>query len=210
MSGGIPYIDILIFAVIAIFLGLRLNSVLGKRTGFEDNSPRDQEMVTALSEKRPVDDSSIMNGSGIDALQKADPSFGEKDFIGGASAAYEMILGHFASGDMDSLRPLLSYEMNSSFSEAIRERQKAGEELSIELVKLETAQITGVQLVEGLATVSVEFKSQQKRMLKNDEGQLIDGDPETVETFIDRWSFERDVSSRDPNWLLVETESVQS
>ena len=210
MQGGIPYIDILIFAIIAIFLGIRLRSVLGKRTGFEQEYTRDPEALEALKAKvEPQKGSSNINGDGIPALQSADPSFSEIEFTKGASAAYEMILSAFAEGDTEALKPLLGYEMNASFSEAIRERGKAGETLAIELTSLDRASVTAAKLRDGLASVTVEFTSQQKRLLKSESGEILDGDENQTETFIDLWTFERDISSQDPTWLLVETESVQ-
>ena len=206
---SIPYIDILIFAIIAIFLGLRLRSVLGKRDGFEEDVSRDQDMVDAISTPKKAEQASRANGEGIGAIQQADPSFSEPDFVKGASQAFAMILEAFANDDIETLKPLLGYEMTSSFSEAIRERQKAGESLTIELVSLEGVRLHAARLVEGLATISVEFRSQQKRLLWDENGTIIDGDPDQIETFIDLWTFERDISSRDPNWLLVETENQQ-
>ena len=209
MSGSIPYVDILIFAIIAIFLGLRLRSVLGKRTGFERDESRDQEMVEAISKPINKTEQSFANGDGIDAIVQADASFSEKEFVKGAGMAYGMILEAFAEGDIEALKPLLGYEMMNSFADAIRERQKAGESLNIELISLDQSRVQQAKLIEGLAMITVEFRSQQKRLLKDDSGALIDGDENQIETFIDLWTFERDISSRDPNWLLVETESVQ-
>lgn len=208
MSGGIPYIDILIFAIIAIFLGLRLHSVLGKRTGFEQENPRDQDMVAAVTEGSSKVQTIPLNGTGIDAIMKADPSFSDVEFVNGASSAYGMILESFAGEDIEALKPLLGYEMNSSFAEAIRERQKAGEKLSITLVDLEKAEISNARLVDGLAMISVDFQSSQKRLLRAEDGSVLDGGGDEAETFRDRWTFERDISSRDPNWLLVETETI--
>lgn len=208
MSGSIPYVDILIFAIIAIFLGLRLRSVLGKRTGFEQEQSRDQEMVDAISSPA-MEKQSPANGQGIGAIKKADHSFSEKEFVKGAGMAYGMILEAFAAGDTEQLKPLLGYEMMNSFADAIKERMTSGENLSIELTSLDHSRIHEARLVEGLAVITVEFKSQQKRLLKNEAGEIIDGDEDQVETFIDLWTFERDTSSRDPNWLLVETENVQ-
>ena len=210
MQGGIPYIDILIFAIIAIFLGLRLRSVLGKRTGFEQEYTRDPEALNALKNQGEKEKpTSNVNGDGIPALQSADPSFSEIEFSKGASAAYEMILNAFAEGDTEALKPLLGYEMNASFADAIRERGKAGEVLTIDLVSLDRAVVTAAKLRDGLASVTVEFTSQQKRLLKSETGEILDGDENQTETFIDLWVFERDISSQDPTWLLVETESVQ-
>ncbi|MGC6485333.1 MAG: Tim44/TimA family putative adaptor protein [Candidatus Puniceispirillales bacterium] len=208
MSGSIPYVDILIFAIIAIFLGLRLRSVLGKRTGFEQDQSRDQDMVEVISTPQPQQQAPA-SGQGIAAIQKADHAFSEKEFVKGAGMAYGMILEAFAEGDTEQLKSLLGYEMMNSFSDAIRDRMKSGENLSIDLVNLDHTRIHDARLVEGLAIITVEFKSQQKRLLRDDSGTIVDGDEDQIETFVDLWTFERDISSRDPNWLLVETESVQ-
>ena len=208
MSGGIPFVDILIFAVIAIFLGVRLHSVLGKRTGFEQDTARQAGQPKAAPDTDQKTEALPRNGKGVKAIKKADSGFDEKGFVEGASAAYGMILEAFAKEDIDALKPLLGYEMLGSFTEAIHERQKAGEQLEIDLVELESAAISDARLVEGLAIVTMEYRSRQKRAMRGEDGKVVDGDPETEETFRDLWTFERDVSSPDPNWLLVETETV--
>lgn len=210
MSGGIPFLDILIFAIIAIFLGLRLRSVLGRRDGFEQNIPRDPEALEAMAEPptkaRPED---LVSGEGIEAIANADVTFDEKEFLHGASAAYGMILEAFAGGDMEMLKPLLGYEMQSGFAQAIRDRGKAGETLSINLVSLDDTKINKAKLKDGIASITVEYRSQQERILRAEDGAVIEGAENATEKFIDHWTFERDISSRDPNWLLVETESIQ-
>ena len=210
MPGGIPLIDILIFAIIAIFLGLRLRSVLGKRTGFEQDFSREQQNQEAAdpSSLAPAEVTTL-TGDGVSAVMSADPSFSEKEFVKGASAAYGMILNAFAEGDLETLKTLLGYEMNISFADAIRERQKADETLAIDLQSIDRAVISSAKLRDGVASLVVEFTSRQQRVLKSSDGSVIDGDSETVETFIDLWTFERDISSTDPTWLLVETETVQ-
>jgi len=210
MSGGIPFLDILIFAIIAIFLGLRLRSVLGRRDGFEQHIPRDPDAVEALAEKRAeAQKQSLVSGEGVEAVAQVDPSFSEKEFLQGASAAYGMILEAFAAGDMDTLKSLLGYEMHAGFAQAVRDRDKAGETLSINLVSLDAASIIKARLTDGVAAITVEFRSQQQRVLKAEDGAVIEGAEEAAEAFVDHWTFERDISSRDPNWLLVETDSIQ-
>ena len=208
MTGGIPFLDILIFAIIAIFLGLRLHSALGKRTGFEQDTSGEQERMTAAPEPALAAEAPAPDGTGVDAVRKADPGFDEKVFLDGAAAAYGMILEAFAKGDTGALKPLLGYEMAGSFTDAIKERQKAGEKLTIELVELESAEISEARLVEGLAIVAVDYRSRQKKVLHGEDGGIVEGDPDAEETCLDRWTFERDISSRDPNWLLVETETI--
>jgi predicted lipid-binding transport protein (Tim44 family) len=210
MFDELPF-DILALVALAIFLGLKLRSVLGKRMGFEQEYTRDPEAVEKMSrpEIKP-DIATTLNGEGIKAVQMADPHFSEGDFVRGASAAYEMILSAFAEGDISTLKPLLGYEMNAGFADAIRQRQKAGEVLSIEIKSMDQAEVVEAKLIDGVAAITVEFRSQQQRLLKNEAGELLDGDTDQVETFIDRWTFERDMSSSDPNWLLAETETIES
>ena len=150
-----------------------------------------------------------LGGDGVAAVMSADPSFSEIEFKKGAQAAYGMILDGFAKGDLDLLKSLLGYEMNISFSEAIRERQKADETLTINLESIDRAEVTSAKLRDGVAVITVEFTSRQQRVLKDPSGAILDGDNDAVETFIDLWTFERDISSTDPTWLLVETETVQ-
>ncbi len=211
MSGGIPFVDILVFAIIAIFLGFRLRSMLGKRTGFEQPTVRQADFKSDFSDKmqRPVDDMPL-DGEGVSAIRAADASFNDADFIKGASGAYEIILQAFADDDMDALRPLLGYEINTVFADSIRDRLKAGEKLSIDLKSLDKASIKSASLREGVASITVEFLSRQLRVLKSESGDILDGDLDKIEAFSDLWTFERDISSTDPTWLLVDTETTQN
>jgi predicted lipid-binding transport protein (Tim44 family) len=204
-----PFVDILIFAVLAIFLVFRLRSILGRRDGFEED-PNTKAANAFKTQSKPVLDTSLPSGEGIDAVVAADPSFSQQAFMDGAEQVYAMILTAFARGDMDELRPLLGYEMASSFSDVINERRKAGEELSITLTDLSRADLFKAMVVEGIATITVEYQSTQIRVLKDENGTIIDGDPDEAETFIDQWTFERDVGSENPNWLLVETQTAES
>jgi predicted lipid-binding transport protein (Tim44 family) len=209
MFDGLPF-DILALAVLAIFLGFRLRSVLGKRTGFEQDYTRDPETVEKISRTKVKPDVvTALNGDGVEALQMADPTFSTADFVKSASAAYKMILESFAEGDIDALKPLLGYEKYAEFADAIRQRQKAVETLSIEILSLNKAELVAAKLTDGVAAVTVEFHSQQQRLLKDEGGTLVDGDADVDENFIERWTFERDTSSSDPNWLLVENETIE-
>ncbi len=204
------FIDILIFAVLAVFLIFRLRSVLGRRDGFEQKPSRQNRSVSE------VDDSPASkliaetptSGEGLEAIIATDPHFSKQAFLDGAKQAYAVILKYFAEGDTESLKPLLGYEMNASFVDAIHERNIAGEDLSITLVKINTVEIITATISDGMASIVVEFNSLQKRCLKAEDGTLIDNDLDSEETFVDQWTFERDVTASNPNWLLVETEVV--
>lgn len=205
-----PYVDILIFAILAVFLIFRLRSVLGRRDGF-DEKPQDRDSTAGFQKREPIsDDQNLSSGEGVEAIVKADPYFSQQSFMQGAENAYRMILDNFARGDMDQLKPLLGYDMASSFSDAIRDRRKAGEELSITLVEISRVDLLRAWVSEGVASIVVEYHSTQIRVLRDEAGNILDGESEEPETFVDQWTFERDVTTDNPNWLLTETQASQS
>lgn len=204
-----PFVDILIFAVIAIFLILRLRNMLGTRDGYEQTP---EEMSRRRSASDAADDTNIvplrpeaLTGEGVSAIKKADPSFQEDQFLQGAASAFSMILSAFAEGDLSQLRRLLGYDLFNEFSEAIRVRNAEGETLTIQIHEIDDARITDAALVDGIASVTVRFVSQQTRQfLAQDGSEIVDEDaPEGP--LIDIWTFERDTQIADPNWKLVET-----
>ena len=205
-----PYVDILIFAILAVFLIFRLRSVLGRRDGFNEK-PQDRDSTAVFQKREPISDNqNLSSGEGVEAIVKADPYFSQQSFMQGAENAYSMILDNFARGDMDQLKPLLGYDMASSFSDAIRDRRKAGEELSITLVEISRVDLLRAWVSEGVASIVVEYHSTQIRVLRDEAGNILDGESEEPETFVDQWTFERDVTTDNPNWLLTETQASQS
>lgn len=224
MNDGSHYIDVILFAMVAVFLGLRLRSVLGRRTGNERPPPR-----TGLGPDRPAPRGPVIDvipqpvppqtadrrpASGDDALASAlariralDPGFSAESFLSGASAAFEMILRAFTQGDGATLRRLLSDEVFENFIHVVNARRDAGEICQNELVKLVSADIVEAQPDGRKAQVTVRFVSQQIIVVKNAAGEVVEGDPAHVATVTDLWTFERDLRSRDPNWLLVGTRS---
>ena len=200
-----PYIDIIIFAILAIFLIFRLRSVLGRRDGF-DEKPDDEGKRAVFKKSDPsIKELDATSGEGIAAVVAADAHFSQQDFLDGAAAAYKMILEAFAKGDMDQLKPLLGYDIATDFGDAIRDRRKAGEVLTIELVDLSRVDLVRAWVAAGIASIAVEFHSTQKKILRDEAGKIIEGSDE-AEMFVDQWVFERDVTSKNPNWLLVETQ----
>ena len=205
-----PFIDIIIFAVIAVLLVLRLRSVLGQRTGYDEQPAHDNrfdngsaEVISIDSGRRP----DIAEGHGMDALHKADRSFSEKDFLNGAAAAFQMILNSYAEGDLANLKRLLSYDLLQSFTQSIQQRAKEGEALSITLDDLRDVKIVGAKVFDNTASVTVEFQSTQTRILSDKDGNTIEDEDTGTRDLIDIWTFERDLTLDDPNWKLAETES---
>ena len=209
-----PFIDILIFAVIAVLLVLRLRSVLGQRTGYEE--PQDKQAETDFADKpntpipfpKAVDKSAKISGSGLDVLRSADRQFDENEFIQGASAAFNMILTAFAEGDQAQLKRLLSYELLQSFMQTIHDRNAAKETLEITVNDVREVSILNVELADSVASITVHFHTTQTRIARDEHGDVMDDSDTEPREFIDIWTFERDLTLADPNWKLAETESA--
>ncbi len=221
MGDGLVFIDILIFALIAGFLIFRLRSVLGRRTGHEQQRPtpytqRDQrpesrvpDNVVALPERsRTLEDAAGGDlGSELTQIKIADPSFDEGTFAQGAQMAFGMIVEAYAAGDTTSLRPLLSDDLYDGFSEAIRTRLAEGEVLETRIERILSADIIEANLDGRTAFVTVKFVSRQVIVTRDEEGEVVDGDPDQTQEITDIWTFARNTRATDPNWLLVETRS---
>ena len=216
----VPVVDILIFAIIAVFLVLRLRNILGTRDGYEQKNDETGRFYRPTSESLedkngPVDatDNVIplrsegLSGSGVAAIKKADPSFQDDQFLQGAASAFQMVLHAYAEGDLSQLRRLLGYDLFNEFSEAIRERNADNESLSLTIDEIEDVQLLDGELVDGIASVTVRFVSKQSRHIFDAEGNEIIDDAADKESVIDIWTFERDTQIADPNWKLVETSS---
>ena len=205
-----PFVDILIFAVIAIFLIMRLRNILGSREGFEqkqDNRPiQPVNQAESAREKKVVPlRPSQLDGNGLEAVRRADPNFSDDTFLQGAASAFGMVLSAFADGDVTQLRRLLSFELYEEFSESIRLRNKNGDELGIEIISIDDVQLTDGQVVDNIASVTVTFVSTQTRTLTDRDGVVLEEDSMESAELTDIWLFERDTQLDDPNWKLVET-----
>lgn len=226
----------IIFLALAVFIFLRLRSVLGQRTGRERppydpytsarEPVRQGENVVALPTRPPetaapktvepgpaedrwkgVAEAGSAVASGLDAIAAASPDFDAKHFLTGAGAAYEMIVTAFAEGDRRTLRNLLSREVNDGFESAISQRESRGETVESRFVSTESATITAAELRGRNAQVTVRFQSKLVSVTRDKAGTVIDGNAEKVADVTDVWTFARDVTSRDPNWKLIATEA---
>ncbi len=237
--GDGQYFDIILFALIAVFIGLRLRSVLGRRTGHEhpperrdrlNGTRRDAEgkaadNIVAMPRRRsdeidapspalpedethpplPADPRARALAETLARIRREDKLFDERQFLDGARAAYEMILGAFAAGDRETLKPLLSPEVFENFSQAIEQREKAGQTQKTELVAIEKAEITDA-VIDGKDTeIEVRFESEMFTATLDAEGRTIAGDLKHPVKVVDHWRFRRRLGSRDPNWKLVAT-----
>jgi predicted lipid-binding transport protein (Tim44 family) len=220
--GDLPhYFDIILFAMVAAFLVLRLRSVLGRRTGNERRrellrgpAPTGDKVVTLgprpnLAAVVPAAGAAPAGtvAGGLAQIAAADSGFDAKQFLDGARAAFEWILGAFAAGDKTKLRALLSDEVYKPFAEAIEEREAAGETLETRVSKLGDIDISDAGVEDGVARVTVKLVSEQIHVLRAHDGSVVDGDPQNPVEKTDFWTFSRDTRSSDPNWLLVATGS---
>jgi predicted lipid-binding transport protein (Tim44 family) len=229
----------IIFLALAVFIFLRLRSVLGQRTGrerppYDPYSAREaarpptNDNVVALPPRTPdttpkpvidaeptvdrwkgVAEAGSQTAVGLDALLAQDPSFDAKHFLTGARTAYEMIVTAYAQGDRRNLKNLLSKEVYDGFESAIKEREGRGEKAETRFVSIDKADITAAEVKGQTAQVTVRFVSQLVSVTHDRDGNVIDGSPDKVTDVTDVWTFARDLSSRDPNWKLVATEAGQ-
>lgn len=203
------FVDILIFAIIAIFLIMRLRSILGSRDGFEQTQAKNSSFHSA-EQSQSAQNIIPLHGepvhtTGLDAVRQADKTFSDDSFMQGAAAAFPMILTAFAEGDLASLRRLLGYDLNQEFTESINQRNKNNDELDITIHELQDVELLDGEVSDTIASVTVKFTSLQSRILKDSSGEQIEDESFTDTQMTDIWVFERDVSLSDPNWKLVET-----
>jgi predicted lipid-binding transport protein (Tim44 family) len=221
MGGFQQYFDIILFAMVAGFLVLRLRSVLGRRTGNERRrelfarrpAPAAENVVTLVEpEKRsswPVDEGSRGDvvAEGLKQIRRADPSFDPAHFVEGARAAFEIIVGGFAKGDKAALRPLLSDEVFQRFAATIDERAAARETLETRIDRLDSVDIVQANSEGRTAQITLRLVSHQINVTRAMDGSIVDGDPENSAEKADYWTFARDTRSSDPNWVLIATGS---
>ncbi len=226
----------IIFLALAVFIFLRLRNVLGQRTGSErppyDRAARDIVTGPSNSNVVPLPGTVIDHGSitpveaapvadrwkgvaepgsalalGLDNVVASDASFTPQSFLTGARSAYEMIVLAFASGDRRALKDLLSKEVYDGFDGAIREREQREQKTETRFVGIDKAELVSADVRDRMAHVTVRFVSQMVTVTRDKAGAVVEGSPEKVTDVTDIWTFARDISSRDPNWKLVGTES---
>jgi predicted lipid-binding transport protein (Tim44 family) len=145
--------------------------------------------------------------AGLEKLAAADKQFNVSAFLEGAKVAYEMIILAFGQGDRAALKDLVSKDVFDSFSRAIEQRDKAGETLEQKFVSIDRADILAADMRGRKASITVRFVSELITTTRNKAGEVVGGDPKQIDETTDVWTFERDTSSRDPNWKLVATEA---
>jgi predicted lipid-binding transport protein (Tim44 family) len=228
----------IIFLALAVFIFLRLRSVLGQRTGSErppydratpnvvqrtqdnnvvpmpgaviDQAPLapTADVVPPTDRWKGVAEQGTPLAQGLDAIVAQDSSFDPKHFISGARGAYEMIVLAFANGDRRALKDLLSSEVYESFDTVIKDREKHEQKTETRFVSIDKAELVSAEARDRAAQLTVRFVSQMISVTRDKTGAIVDGNPDKVADITDVWTFARDTTSRDPNWKLVGTGSA--
>ena len=234
---GLFDITTIVFLVLAIVIFLRLRNVLGRRTGSErppfdpyarreraaadtgdkvirlpgapDRAPQAAPSADVTARIETLAPAGSALAEGLMAVARADATFEPQRFLAGARQAYEMVVTAFAEGDRKALKQLLAREVYDGFVSAIGEREQRRETITFNFIGIDKAEVVDASLKGTTAQVKVRFVSSLVSATKNASGDVIDGDPTHVAEVTDVWTFAREATSRDPNWKLVATESVE-
>ena len=196
MNYSFEYIDIILLAMIAGFIFLRLRGILGKRTGFEGKAPSQFEKVL----------NKVQTEKKFTPKENFDDE-AQKEFIKGAKIAYETIITDFSDNDnkLIASKPLLSKKIHDQFEDALKERSKRGHYAEITFIGLNSAKIKDHKKINEILNVTVDFVSEVITCIKDKDKKIISGDPEKIKKIYDTWVFSRDTKSNNPNWQLIET-----
>ena len=195
MNYSFEYIDIILLAMIAGFIILRLRGILGKRTGFEGKPPPQfQEVLKNVNLEK-----NIKQNQNFDDNAK-------KEFLNGAKIAYETIITDFSDNDnkITSSKPLLSNKIFDQFNDALKERNSKGHYAEITFIGINSAKIKEHKKVNSILQVTVDFVGEVITCIRDKEKKIISGDPEKIKKIYDTWVFSRDTKSNNPNWQLVD------
>ena len=208
MQNNFPYLDILIFGVIAIFLIFRLKNILGTKTGFEETNinkeNQDKQFANVVPIKSKKDN---LNEAEINKILEVDPKFDSIDFLSGSKTFFEMVLQSFVSGNLDSIKQFTKPSVLKSFKVAIDERDKEQETLIIDLKSIKENKIIKSTVTKSSIKIYVIFESLQIRALLDKNNEIIDGDNVNEIVVRDEWVFEKKINDITPNWTLIETKS---
>ena len=194
MSYSFEYIDIILLAMIAGFIFLRLRGILGKRTGFEGKPP------TQLKE--------VIKTVNQDKFKKINDKFdhdAQKEFLKGAKIAYETVITDFSDNDnkITTSRALLNNKIYNQFNDALKDRSSRGHFAEITFIGVDSAKIKEHKKIGNILNVTVKFIAEVITCIKDKDKKIISGDPEKIKKIYDTWVFSRDTTSQNPNWLLV-------
>ena len=195
MSYSFEYIDIILLAMIAGFIFLRLRGILGKKTGFEEDINS-----SFPHEAPPVKQATDTNANIFDENAK-------KEFVKGAKIAYETIITNFAKGKLIDIKSLLDKSVYQQFEEAIKERENKKLSSETTFIGINSAEIKEHQQNKNMIEVTVEFVSEIISCVKDKDNKIVSGDPEKIKKVLDTWKFSKDSRSSNPNWFLIDTQA---
>ena len=197
MSYSFEYIDIILLAMIAGFIFLRLRGILGKKTGFEGKIStqfeKEFQKIKANRDEKPINENFDEEA--------------QKDFLKGAEIAYETIITDFSDSDnkLITSKPLLSKKIHDQFKEALSDRESKGHFAEITFIGIKSAVVKNHKKIEDSLEVTVDFISEIITCIKDKDKKIISGDGEKIKTVYDTWVFSKNIKSANPNWLLIDT-----
>ena len=197
MSNHFGLIDIILLAMFAGFIILRLRNILGRKTGHQ-SKPMNQYFPKSSEALKDIVNNENIKSNNVDELTK-------KKFLKGAEIAYEQIITSFAKGDKKSLKNLLEKNMFNRFSEVIDERKNKQLKYETTFIGLKSSKILEFKKIENIYRVSVNFVSEIITCVKDKNNNVIEGNPDTIKTVYDVWKFSKNMWSHDPTWYLVDT-----
>ena len=195
MNYSFEYIDIILLAMIAGFIFLRLRGILGKRTGFDGKSaPQFEEILKNVNIEKKIKSNEIFDDTA------------QKEFLKGAKIAYETIITDFSDNDnkLTTSKPLLSKKILDQFNNALLERNEKQHSAEITFIGIESAIIKEHKQIDKILEVTVDFVAEIITCIRDKDKKIISGDPEKVKKIYDTWIFSRNISSKNPNWQLVD------
>ena len=195
MNYSFEYIDIILLAMIAGFIFLRLRGILGKKTGFEEDI--DSSFAHEAPQAKPRVD---LNANTFDEHAK-------KEFVKGAKIAYETIITNFAKGKLKDVKSLLDKNVYQQFDEAIKDRDAKNYSSETTFIGINSAEVKNHQQNKNMLEVTIEFVSEIISCVKDKDNKIVSGDPEKIKKVLDTWKFSKDSRSSNPNWLLIDTQA---
>ena len=197
MSGQFGFIDIILLAMFAGFIILRLRNILGRRTGHQ-GKPMSRYFPKGMEVLKDIENNEAIKSGNIDEEVK-------KQFLKGAEIAYEQIITSFAKGDKKTLKSLLEKNMFNRFTEVIDERKNKELKYETTFIGLKSSKIVEFKKIENIYKVTVNFVSEIITCVKDKNNKVIEGNPDTIKTVNDVWKFSKNMWSHNPTWYLVET-----
>ena len=223
--GNIPFFDILILAMIAVFILNRLRNVLGKKTGNEEDIAQNLNVKTNLKETKPDRELNLkMNkdsnksfynlhedrdiNKALNAIKKIESSFELEIFVDKAKKAFEYILNAYSENNLKNLKILLDQKIYHSYQKDIEKRIKKNEKFEITIINIKEPIVKHAKVVDKKAQITLEYESEQIHLLKNSKGDIIEGDSNQILNISEQWTFSRELKLRNPNWKLLSISEV--